>query len=555
MSVIVAANGQVASAFLRQLVIETADTVPIISAQEAYDKLLAGESFGSSRGELANVNEMVTTYTSPADWQVGQTVDVVGYLELLVGVTEDNVKATLSSANSTMYELTGTRIAELAATTWLQAYRVQGIVTKQLSPAAWELEVQDWQEIAFEATGCLIGELVRLDDMVRFRSDEGQEYGLPQAPAEITDGERLQVCLNLPGEPGTDLSWSLIHVPPISEQVFSGGGGGGGVISVQQSAVALEQSGELAVTRVVTSVEEEGGETAVFPAIPVAPDAGSATEVSIIEPQSPYEIGDRVDITGFVQGMRLINDAGASRLELQLLNDSNQDEGSYYLPYPLLAEAELLEEMARYVDLHIRVVGEIVTAPEGMLYQSSFGQAIAVESFDRPWPEEKLENFLGHFTIEEIEGKPRMIFTDHTTNQRYVVDPHFPVTVDERDMRINEEQGLLTAVVNPATDPIAGLPVLLNRGFATGPEIALATDVSQFPPPNENRIGLVNEAFLRGNEFGEDDIIERVELVYPYDPYSNQLDQEAQPVEPVWVFYGRNAQGNLFFTMSVRAVK
>jgi hypothetical protein len=211
--------------------------------------------------------------------------------------------------------------------------------------------------------------------------------------------------------------------------------------------------------------------------------------------------------------------------------------------------------MAVFADLHIRVMGEVVSAPENMMNMSPNGQAINVASFDRPWPEEKLENFLGHFTIEEIAGVPRMVFTDHATNQRYVVDPQYPALVDEHDIRLNEEQVLVTAVIHPAAESIDGLPIMLNKSLATGSEIAQATDVSAFPLPTESRIGTIDEAFLHTDEIGENDVLERVELVYPYNPYANQSVMEAQSVEPEWVFYGRNAQGTFYFTFMVRARK
>jgi hypothetical protein len=44
----------------------------------------------------------------------------------------------------------------------------------------------------------------------------------------------------------------------------------------------------------------------------------------------------------------------------------------------------------------------------------------------------------------------------------------------------------------------------------------------------------------------EQEVIERVELVYSYDPYVNQSEMEGRPIEPVWVFYGRNSQGTQF---------
>ena len=548
-SIMVASDGQVVHASLRPLEVQVAaTTVEVISAQEAYANLLAGESIGSSRGEIGGSSKASLSYTRPIDWQVGQAIDVVGYLELLVGVADGDIKATLSYANGVTFQLMGPRLTELAAETWSQSYRLQGTVMAQLGPSSWEVEVQDWQPVAYDAVPCLSGELVRQENGVQLRSDEGKVYELPQAPEEIVAGERLQVCLRLPGEPEASLDWSVIQVLSPSEQVFSSGGG-----------VTVE---EVAVTRVVVSdVVELEGDTAAAPVIPLPPDGvAAATEAPAIVPESPYTLGDSVEIIGYVQGVRLINDAGSSRLELQLIHDEGQEKGVYFLPYPLLAPAALMEEMAALADLHIRVRGEIVAAPEDTMYISSHKQAIAVESFDRPWPEEKLENFLGHFSVEEIEGQQRMVFTDHGTGKRYVVDPQFPVVVSEHDPRMSEEQGLLTAIVHPAAEPIGGLPVLLNRGYATGPEISLATDVSQFPLPTESRIGTINESFLRGNEIGEGDIIERVELVYPYQPPFVAPDEEAPEaevplVEPVWVFYGRNAQSTLFFVLEVRAVR
>jgi hypothetical protein len=553
-NVTVAADGRVASASLRQLTVETAEPVEVISAQEAYEKLLAGETIGSSRGGMGGANRMGATYMPPANWQVGQTVDIVGQVELLVGVADGNIRATFADATSATFHLTGSRIAELAAETWPESYRLQGVITAQPGPSAWELEVQDWQHVSYNDMSCLVGELVRQDGVAHFRSDGGNEYGLPQVPAEIVDGERLEVCLSLPDEPGADLTWSAIYVPPLVEQIQSAGA----MTTVQ--GVAVEQAVEVAVTRIVSPVVGPEAETAPLPVIPVPVGAVAVTTDSpFSEPENPYNIGDQIEMVGLVQGVRLVDDAGSSRLELQLLNDTEQGEAAYPLSFPLLAPAELMEEMGSFADLHIRVRGEVVAAPEDLLYVSSQGQAIAVESFDRPWPEEKLENFLGHFTVEEIEGQQRMIFTDHATGQRYVVDPQYPAVVHERDARISEEQGLLTAVVHPDAEPIGGLPVMLNRGFATGPEIAQATDASQFPLPTD-RLSSINEEFFRGNEIGEEDVIERVELVYPYQPQlaplgEEGLEGEAQLLEPVWVFYGHNAQSTQFFTFSVRAVR
>lgn len=543
MELVITDQGQVAFASLRQLMVESADNVPIISAQEAYEKALAGQTVGvATYSNVPPADGRTSTYTPSHNWQVGQEMTVTGQLNLFVNVEDGIFKASLLHADTFEFQLTGPRMAELAEENWPGAYRIQGVLTAQLSDREWELEVQDWQQIAYEDMNCLIGELVRQDNSVLFRSDEGEEYDLREAPEEIASGERLQVCLNLPAEQGMDLDWTSIQVPPPSEQVFSGG-------IVQ----------EVAVTRVVVAetgeAEEETAVRQPIPPIPLPPGSEAANEAPVTFPDSPHELGDSVEMIGYIQGTRIVDDdAGSSRLELLLVNDADQSEIDYPFTYPLVAPAELMEEMAAFADLHIRVVGEIVSAPESAMSITSQSQAIAVESFDRPWPEEKLENFLGRFTVEEIEGQRRRIFTDHATEQRYVVDPQYTVVVREDDVMMNEAQILLTAVVHPFAQPIGGLPVLLNRGQSAGPAITAATDISQVPLPPTDRIGIINEVFRRGNQIGENDVIERVELVYPYDSYSNQSVMGAQPVEPVWIFYGRTA-GTFSFTMTVRAVK
>jgi hypothetical protein len=550
-NVTVTADGQIASASLPQLRLEKGESVAVISAQEAYEKLLAGESVGSGRGRLYDGGLPATPYLRPIEWQVGETVAVVGYLDFLVGVENGDEIVTFTTFNgAATFHLVGSRLTDLLAETWQQAFLLQGTVTAQLDATAWEMDVQEWQQVSYEDLPCLTGELLRqADGAARFRTDEGVEYGLPDAPAEIAAGEKLHVCLSLPGEPGEELDWSIIHVQVATgEPLFiSGGGGGGGGVSMIEDAVVEQVVSEVVV---VEGGGGGGGGTAVSTGI-----VAVATEAPFIAPESPYEIGDSVVITGTVQGIRVIEEGDSSRLELQLLNDIEQGDASYALSYPLLAVSDLLEEMAVFADLHIRVMGEVVSAPENMMNMSPNGQAINVASFDRPWPEEKLENFLGHFTIEEIAGVPRMVFTDHATNQRYVVDPQYPALVDEHDIRLNEEQVLVTAVIHPAAESIDGLPIMLNKSLATGSEIAQATDVSAFPLPTESRIGTIDEAFLHTDEIGENDVLERVELVYPYNPYANQSVMEAQSVEPEWVFYGRNAQGTFYFTFMVRARK
>ena len=276
-----------------------------------------------------------------------------------------------------------------------------------------------------------------------------------------------------------------------------------------------------------------------------------------------------MELTGIVNMMRIVDEAGEEHLEATIINDGEQGEAAYPRSYPLLAEPDLLAEMAQFNNLHIRINGRVVVSPEDsfvMSYVTGHDQAIAVDSFDRPWPEEKMEQFLGHFSLQEIEGQERLVFTDHATDQTYVINPpDMPPEAFVHDPALQEEQILLTGVIRPMRS-FGGLPLLDRRGVSIGSDIAQATDVGQFPLDDYD-IPTINEAQMRGRDglagvlHGEV-VIERVELVYPYQPSSSaygsygsdEVPAEAQLLQPVWAFYGRSADGRDQFIIQVRAV-
>ncbi|MCZ7671819.1 MAG: hypothetical protein M5U34_34155 [Chloroflexi bacterium] len=233
------------------------------------------------------------------------------------------------------------------------------------------------------------------------------------------------------------------------------------------------------MTRVVVEEAEVVGGSGIAPAVPLP-------QPTAVMPLNPYEIGDEVTLTGMVQVLHIVAEDGEEHLEATFVNDGEQGEVAYLNSYPLLAEQALLAEMAAFNNLHIRVNGRIVAPPEdsfSLTYVTGYEQALAVDSFDRPWPDEKIEQFLGHFSLEELEGRPRLVFTDHATDQQYVINPpDMPPQAFERDESLQEAQILLAGVVHPLKT-FAGLPLLDRRTIGTGSEFSQATDVSQFPPP------------------------------------------------------------------------
>jgi hypothetical protein len=188
-------------------------------------------------------------------------------------------------------------------------------------------------------------------------------------------------------------------------------------------------------------------------------------------------------------------------------------------------------------------------------------QAIEVDSFDRPWPEEKMERFLGHLSVEEVEGQQVLLFTDHATDQQYVISPtNLPPEAYEHDMALEEDQILLTGIVHPV-NTFGGLPLLERRGTSAGGEITQATDISQLAVEERETVPVINEADMQrrdglGGIVRGDVVIERVDLVYTYQSqprFNGESEVEPQLLEPVWAFYGRSTDGREQFIIHVRA--
>src|SRR5690606_963724 len=99
-----------------------------------------------------------------------------------------------------------------------------------------------------------------------------------------------------------------------------------------------------------------------------------------------------------------------------------------------------LEEIAGHYFLHLAVRGTIVENELG-------GQALQVESFERVWPEEEVQAFLGRKNVETVEGREVTIFTDETTGERFVTYLHPTPPSPEQD---DERRSLVTGAIHPA---------------------------------------------------------------------------------------------------------
>jgi hypothetical protein len=154
-----------------------------------------------------------------------------------------------------------------------------------------------------------------------------------------------------------------------------------------------------------------------------------------------------------------------------------------------------------------------------------------------------------------------LVFTDHGTDQQYVISPtNVPPEAYEHEVAQQADQILLTGIVHPV-NTFGGLPLLERRGTSSSQEITEATDVSEIPMDENDAIPVINEADMHrrdglGGIVRGDVVIERVELVYSYQPqprFDGESEAEPQVLEPVWAFYGRSTDGHEQFIIHIRA--
>ncbi len=605
--------GEVTYAALNPLTLEESHVYPIKSAQEAYAALSDGEAGRPFRLDVdrsaPDAPDIRHYRPEPPTYSVGDVITVTGWVQVLVAEDGSDVYAHLTARDGLEYDLTGPRLAELTDVGY-NDLRVTGALvaqTGQTGEQRWQLAMNDWEIAPPQKIQCLVGTFVREDGQTWLGVDEAAmlpeavalpesgRYRLPGAPHELGDGERIEVCANAWPATG-DVEWRSITTPPPSEQTPVSGNSSSVVVVETVEAVAEAPTGPppstptpLPRTHVVQEDETlqkiADRYSVTVDALLAANDGLDASQISVgrllfipepsqpvTEPQAPgatstpipaspsspggefpFEIGQQVEITGVVHATIYV-DVDTQRTVVNL--------STLTLPsYPLIGPPELLEKIAEHHRLHVRVWGEVVAAGEEW---RPMEHAIQVERFEKLWPEEWIEGFLGHLEMETLEGRQVVVFTDHETEQRYVIDRSLEVEdywVQGRDAILDFEQIFVAGVVRPGAT-FAGLPLLRLTSSQHGRETEAATSADEFAVdvgPN-----IVNEADRLG-ELEGDFVIDRVELAYYYEPQLGYVvrSEDGPPptpepptetvVQPVWVFYGHNAEGSVRFTAYVQA--
>jgi len=316
--------GQVTYASFNPLTFEQDGNYPIKSAQEAYDELSGGQVAGSPFRLDTDVRysaEMDVQHYSPPPpaWSTGQPVTLTGWVHVLVAEDGSDVRAELMARGGTQYDLTGPRLAELADVGF-DDVQIKGTVVAQVGEHHWQVEVADWETIPQRQPHCLVGTFTLDEDGAWLATDGGERYRLPNAPDELSDGQRIEVCADERPADGGDVDWWSIVSPPMSE--------GEGYVGSSSSSV---------VVVVEAPVEEP------FPATPTPVGAAKAlaiTPTPVAPPpqaETVFEIGQSVEVTGVVEvGPSVVNEAtmiGPGGLQGAFVVD-RVELAYYYEPQP-----------------------------------------------------------------------------------------------------------------------------------------------------------------------------------------------------------------------------
>ncbi|HET92332.1 MAG TPA: LysM domain-containing protein [Chloroflexi bacterium] len=596
--------GEVTYAAINPLTFEKSHTYPIKSAQEACATLSdgdAGRPFRLNIDRSAPDAPDIRRYQpEPPARSIGDMMTIAGWVQVLAAEDGSDVWARLSGRDGVAYDLTGPRLAELIDVGYNDVL-VTGTLVAQTGAQRWQLALSEWGTAPPQKFECLVGTFVWEGDEAWLKADEAaplpeaERYRLPGAPDELEGGERVEVCAAAWPAVGAAVDWRSLTTPPISEQTPVVGSSSTIVVveAIEESPTApppptptplprthVVQTGEtlrviadqygitvddlLAANNGLDASQISVGQALVIPEpsqpVTETQPAPAATSTPVPHPQMeiPFEIGQQVEITGVVYAIIYV-EGDTRRIEVNLdVRETNQE----LPPYPLLGPQELLEEIAEHHRLHVRVWGEIVAAGEAW---RPVGQAIQVERFEKLWAEERIEGFLGHVELETLAGRQVAVFTDHETEQRYVIDQSLEAEsywTSVRDPLLDFEQVFITGIVRPGAT-YAGLPVLGLTSSKYGADTRAATSADAFSVD----VGpiVVNEAERQMGRLEGAFVVDRVELAYYYEPQPGYVirSQDGPPptpeppretiVQPVWILHGRNADGSVRFTAYVQA--
>lgn len=571
----IGSEGEIISAsFSRLDFIPLEESVTIQPAESIYNAFRDGQitpfRSGSHTIHTADSRSAIRYFTPPPPaHEIGETVSLSGWANILVSPDGQRVRATLhGAAAQAQYLLVGDAVKEMAeAVSRPGGVQVEGTIIAQDNPNQWQVAVDQWQPgepASLAPSRCLIGGFERDAEQGWLLVDETDEgrHQILYPPEELAHGERIEVCFKREEDGADGVNWLGITTPPQSELAASGMTAQAVSVAREVAYESVSASERLVEVEIADAAPPQPPPTLLPPEPPAEGQAESAAPSAPPEtprlPGSAYELGQSVVITGVVQGRFRADSSGqieTTEIYLQVEGESFQRR----LVYPIIGDEALLADLLRqYYWRYITLTGRVVPAPEGKWGPDD--QAIELETYELTWPDLSPRHFLGHFSLEELEGTPAIVFTDRETEQRYVVAWDLPAEAAPYAEAMAGRQQLVIGLIHPTLE-LAGLPYMQQLSGRSGDQIEAAETAGDFPL--EIEVPVSGPAHHIPQPTQADIIVERIELVYFYEPRYGPVSRdmgdrppqlsEEQIARPVWLITARSADGATKYTYYLHA--
>ncbi len=358
--------------------------------------------------------------------------------------------------------------------------------------------LESWQISPF-TSNLYVGEVER-DGADAYLVMGGQRLRLPELPAEVPQGDELQVsAVRLEGDPPV-LDWSNI-----TQGVGSGGGGGGGggfmELNLDADSNALPATPiPLPTPMAQTGQRLDGAQGKLWLTVHHYSDDQRQYRASItFDPTPQWPNGLTVDLTG---------------------SDLASMEAYHLMP--------------------VRVWGEFVDG-------ANYNPDLKIERFEPVYPGLKPLSLTGTGEVITLDGREVILFTAEN-GDAYVLNSSIQ-DADPQEVFFKPQDALVVFGVAYPDQALGGYPILEDRGLLAANSMSPQGSFSTIQPPvieEQGQLGQPKIAF-----------VELVELIYYTDMFNTmmpQIDQLTHYIQPVWRFSGHYADGRAFLIL-VQAVQ
>jgi hypothetical protein len=527
--VTLASNQQVSQVFYRRLRLEADAAYPVRNAQQAWDAYQAGGPLGTS---AIRTWQQITPQASPIKpqtWQrpfkPGPAANIYGiptiYLSMDSGPTIVRLGDVIIQGAPPEWAAFKSKVPFVHAWGTLIEMPGGGLL---LQLAGWEAlpsgSLPEWQGRLAQLNGTwLLTQAVPAGQPAPDLQNNavGETFILPDAPPDLPFGSWAIVSgrrLPNPSQDYAQIDWLQIQINP---DTAGGAGGGGGAESDEPPPQAANPAGELQPT-------------------PAGPPDGEHLEGAL----------------GILNAWIEQDSQGNSQVKAGLcVPDPQRSPLNCFWSAAL--EGPGIAGIEKYDSLYVRVWGTFRVVDASIPLQT-----ISVERYEKAYPQEKIQAWLGTYEIASLQGKPALLFhsmdglTFATAESLDVPDDPTGQSDWERSAArfVAGGQWIIEGVLYPERT-LSGYAILrvITLKAAQGVKDLQGYQLTQRPQviPVEPSESNANQSYT----------VEAVDLVFytmPVLPETSEKDPSFIVVQPFWRFAGHSSDGS-HFEIWVQAIR